>query len=192
MRARNAARPSSSRAKRSCPLMRTPPPVGVSRPASKPRRVDLPEPDTPTIATASPALIAKLMSLSMVNPVPPLGTVLPSVSTRMIVSWDLSDMSLLARILTVVVLAAAPGVGAAASAAPSGTILVFGDSLSASYGLPQAHGWPRLLEKRLRDEGFAHRVANASLSGETTAGGAARIEGALKTHRPDIVVIELG
>jgi acyl-CoA thioesterase-1 len=101
-------------------------------------------------------------------------------------------MSLLARILTVVVLAAAPGVVSAASAVPSGTILVFGDSLSASYGLPQEHGWPRLLEKRLRDEGFAHRVANASLSGETTAGGAARIEGALKTHRPDIVVIELG
>jgi acyl-CoA thioesterase-1 len=99
-------------------------------------------------------------------------------------------MSMLARILSVVVLAAAPGL--AASAAGTGTILVFGDSLSAGYGLPQEHGWPRLLEKRLREEGFDHRVANASISGETTAGGAARIEGALKTHRPEIVVIELG
>lgn len=69
---------------------------------------------------------------------------------------------------------------------------MFGDSLSAGYGLAQKQGWVDLLEKRLRDEGFNYRVANASISGETTVGGANRIAGALKAHRPDIVVLELG
>lgn len=76
--------------------------------------------------------------------------------------------------------------------ASAATILVFGDSLSAAYGIAQTAGWPSLLEKRLRDEGYDYRVANASLSGETTAGGASRIDGALSAHRPAIVVLELG
>jgi acyl-CoA thioesterase-1 len=83
-------------------------------------------------------------------------------------------------------------VPAFAAAAQPGTILVFGDSLSAAYGLAQQQGWAHLLEKRLRDEGFDYRVANASISGETTVGGATRIEGALKAHKPDVVVLELG
>lgn len=95
-------------------------------------------------------------------------------------------MFMLARILSFLVLAAAPGVASAA------TLLVFGDSLSAGYGLSQEQSWPSLLEKRLREDNFSLRVANASISGETTAGGASRIEGALKTHRPDLVIIELG
>jgi acyl-CoA thioesterase-1 len=93
---------------------------------------------------------------------------------------------LLFLLFSAVVPAVAPGSAAAA------TILVFGDSLSAAYGLAQTAGWPSLLEKRLRDEGYDYRVANASLSGETTTGGAARIEGALKAHNPAIVVLELG
>jgi acyl-CoA thioesterase-1 len=72
------------------------------------------------------------------------------------------------------------------------TILVFGDSLSAGYGLPQEKSWPRLLETRLRKERLDYTVANASVTGETTAGGARRIAEALKTHQPEIVVIELG
>jgi acyl-CoA thioesterase-1 len=76
--------------------------------------------------------------------------------------------------------------------ASAATILVFGDSLSAAYGLAQTAGWASLLEKRLRDEGYDYRVANASISGETTGGGASRIEGALKAHKPAIVVLELG
>lgn len=83
-------------------------------------------------------------------------------------------------------LAATPALSAAR------TILVFGDSLSAGYGLAQNQSWPHLLEKRLRDDGFDYKVANASISGETTTGGVGRIEGALKTHHPDVVVIELG
>lgn len=78
-----------------------------------------------------------------------------------------------------------------AAAANSTTVMVFGDSLSAGYGLPQDTGWVSLLKRRLQSQSQA-RLINASLSGETAAGGRARIEQALKTHRPDIVILELG
>lgn len=71
-------------------------------------------------------------------------------------------------------------------------ILVLGDSLSAGYGLPQRTGWVTLLERRLAAEGYAYSVVNASISGETTVGGKNRIEGALRKHKPDIVVVQLG
>ncbi len=93
---------------------------------------------------------------------------------------------MLSRIVILLILAIAPGVASA------GGILVFGDSLSAGYGVPQDRNWASLLEKRLREQHFNYTVANASLSGETTDGGARRIVGALSAHRPDIVVLELG
>jgi acyl-CoA thioesterase-1 len=70
------------------------------------------------------------------------------------------------------------------------TILVFGDSLSAAYGLRAGEGWVTLLEKRLAGKGY--RVVNASVSGETTSGGRARLPRALEQHRPQIVILELG
>ncbi|MBI3145852.1 MAG: arylesterase [Pseudogulbenkiania sp.] len=69
------------------------------------------------------------------------------------------------------------------------TILVFGDSLSAGYGLAPGQGWVALLENSLAPR---HRVINASVSGETTAGGLSRLPATLKRHRPDVVVLELG
>jgi acyl-CoA thioesterase I len=76
----------------------------------------------------------------------------------------------------------------------SQTILVFGDSLSAGYGVPQGQGWVALLEKKLAAEPkYTHyKVINASISGETTSGGLARIKQALLVHKPNIVIIELG
>ncbi|HYL18100.1 MAG TPA: arylesterase [Burkholderiales bacterium] len=71
-------------------------------------------------------------------------------------------------------------------------ILVFGDSLSAGYGLPQGKGWANLLQQRLREQGYEYRVVNASISGETTLGGRNRLAQALAEHRPRIVIIELG
>ena len=88
------------------------------------------------------------------------------------------------------VLACALAIPAAASGAA--TILVFGDSLSAGYGLPQEQGWVHLLEQRLRAEKLDYKVVNASISGETTLGGRSRIDTALKTHRPALVILELG
>jgi acyl-CoA thioesterase-1 len=73
-----------------------------------------------------------------------------------------------------------------------GTILVYGDSLSAAYGLAQDAGWPALLQARLKKEGRHYTVANASISGETTSGGAARIAQALQEYRPRVVIVALG
>jgi acyl-CoA thioesterase-1 len=69
---------------------------------------------------------------------------------------------------------------------------VFGDSLSAAYGIRQQDGWVTLLQQRLQQQRLDYTVVNASVSGETTSGGAARIAAALATHKPAIVIVELG
>lgn len=79
-----------------------------------------------------------------------------------------------------------------AALASGSTILVLGDSLSAAYGLPRQAGWVTLLEERLAQRKFNHRVVNASISGETSAGGASRIEGLLREHRPAVLILALG
>jgi len=71
-------------------------------------------------------------------------------------------------------------------------VLVYGDSLSAAYGMPQAQGWVALLEERLRRERSDYSVVNASSSGETTAGGLARIDKVLGREKPAVLVLELG
>ena len=72
------------------------------------------------------------------------------------------------------------------------TILVVGDSISAGYGIKLSEGWVNLLERRLRANGFPHQVINASISGDTSRGGLARLPDALARHRPDFVILELG
>jgi len=67
-----------------------------------------------------------------------------------------------------------------------------GDSLSAEYGLARGTGWVALLEQRLRQDHPQYRVVNASVSGETTAGGANRLPALLAEHQPDLVILELG
>lgn len=84
-------------------------------------------------------------------------------------------------------------IGVAAAAAPDErTLLVFGDSLSAAYGLRAEQGWVPQLQERLTKQGYGYRVVNASVSGETTAGGRARLARALDTHQPELVILELG
>ena len=81
----------------------------------------------------------------------------------------------------------------ASGAAPRPALLVIGDSLSAGYGLERVEeGWVALLQPRIDNQDYGIRVVNASISGDTTGGGAARIEQALDTHKPAVVVIELG
>ena len=72
------------------------------------------------------------------------------------------------------------------------TILVFGDSLSAGYGLPQNTGWVSLLEQKLKQKKLNYKVVNASISGETTTSGLYRIEKTLALYKPKIAIIELG
>ena len=78
------------------------------------------------------------------------------------------------------------------AASATGTILVYGDSLSAAYGLAQDAGWASLLQARLRQERLDYTVVNASISGETTSGGTARMAEALRTHKPAVVILALG
>jgi len=80
----------------------------------------------------------------------------------------------------------------ASIAAEPPVILVLGDSISAGFGLPPGAGWTHLLQKRLAERRYPHRVVNASISGDTTAGGRSRLPALLARHKPAIVVIELG
>lgn len=72
------------------------------------------------------------------------------------------------------------------------SILILGDSLSAAFGIKQEEGWSALLQTKLRDQGHPHKVINASISGETTAGGASRAPRLISNHQPQVVIVELG
>ena len=89
----------------------------------------------------------------------------------------------------VALLLSAPG-ATAENEAPR--LVVLGDSLSAGYGIRPEEGWVALLSRRLGKEGYGYRVVNASVSGETSGGGLARLPRVLATHRPAVLVVELG
>jgi len=91
------------------------------------------------------------------------------------------------RIALLVILFLLPSVGSAQS-----SILVFGDSLSAGYGIPREAAWASLLKTELLQTHPHYKVINASVSGETTSGGVRRLPAALKEHKPSIVILELG
>ena len=74
----------------------------------------------------------------------------------------------------------------------SKTVVVLGDSLSAEYGLPRGKGWVSLMQARLKEKNINTSVVNASISGETTAGGKTRLPSLLRQHHPGILIIELG
>lgn len=79
-----------------------------------------------------------------------------------------------------------------AGGAETPTVLVFGDSLSAGFGIDVDQSWTTLLQHRLDEQGYEYRVINASISGETTEGGAARIESALDNFDPALIILQLG
>ncbi len=76
--------------------------------------------------------------------------------------------------------------------AENAKIMVYGDSLSAAYGIPQQQGWASLLQKKLDAERYQYKVVNTSISGETTSGGVSRIQQALEQTKPNIIILELG
>jgi acyl-CoA thioesterase-1 len=108
----------------------------------------------------------------------------------MVAAWRKGAESLV--MMLALLLAAAPLQAADGQGGTDRKVLVMGDSLSAAYGLASEQGWVHLLGQRLSGSHPGWRVINASISGETTAGGAARIDAALDQHDPDLVVIELG
>lgn len=109
------------------------------------------------------------------------------------VQWAISLAALVSALAwTAAVHAQAAPAAAAKPAAQARTVLVMGDSLSAGYGLAAAEGWVALTADRIAKSKPGWRVVNASISGETTAGGAARIVDAVTRHKPAVVVIELG
>ena len=79
-----------------------------------------------------------------------------------------------------------------AQGAAAGTVLIVGDSISAAFGLDTRLGWVSLLQQRLEREGFDDKVVNASISGDTSSGGQARLPALLAEHKPAVVVLELG
>ena len=93
----------------------------------------------------------------------------------------------LKRVLLLCLMLCAP-----AAYSASKTLLVLGDSISAEYGLPRDSGWVSLLQTRLSDDKLPVSVVNASISGETTAGGLTRLPGLLQQHKPAVLIIELG
>jgi len=93
-------------------------------------------------------------------------------------------------LITLPLLAYLPGSYALGNDSP--TVLIFGDSLSAGYGIDVDQSWAALLQARLESLGYEHKVVNASISGETTEGGAARISGALDRFQPALIILELG
>ncbi len=94
------------------------------------------------------------------------------------------------RATVLLALLALPALAAPAAPAAERTLLVYGDSLSAAYGIDEAQGWVALLAERLKGTGW--RVVNGSVSGETTTGGLARLPGMLDSHAPELVILELG
>jgi acyl-CoA thioesterase-1 len=111
-----------------------------------------------------------------------MGKGIPGVGRR---RW-LRDFSLLAAAF------GGSGLSMAQGGREPRTLLIVGDSLSAEYGLPRGTGWVALLTQRLERERLPWRVVNASISGDTTSGGRARLPALLQQHRPAAVVIELG
>lgn len=114
------------------------------------------------------------------------------VGRRQWLATGLRNCSLLALAFAVAgPLAAQTGTGVAAANA-SRKLVVVGDSLSAEYGLPRGSGWVALLEQRVQRDKLPWAVVNASISGDTTSGGRARLPALLQQHKPAVVVIELG
>jgi acyl-CoA thioesterase-1 len=105
----------------------------------------------------------------------------------------ISRFSLLLNVFTAVSLLVSTLVAQPANAKQtSPVIVIFGDSLSAAYGIPQHEGWVALLQQRLNQQKLNYQVINASISGETTSGGLSRFAEMLKQQKPNIVLIELG
>lgn len=159
--------------------------AGLVEPGEQAEQVDLPEPELPTIARLSPRARSRERSWRMVN----LPSALPTTLLRFCALRMLALMEVPMRAL---LLSGCLALVLLTQQAAAQTLLVVGDSISAALGLDTSQGWVALLQKRLADEGYDYRVVNASISGDTSAGGLARLPALLAEEKPALVVIELG
>lgn len=113
------------------------------------------------------------------------------LANRTVLQWAIGWL-LAAMLVALAVPVQAQSARAKPAPAPARTVLVMGDSLSAAYGLPARQGWVALTAERIARQHPGWKVVNASVSGETTAGGRSRIARELQRHRPALVVIALG
>jgi len=164
------------------------PVVGKSSPAIMANNVVLPDPDGPTIEVASPELIVKLTSLSIVNTPSGLLTSLVMFWTSKIDSFTKCSWLSVAILLIVITTATT-----ASESVPSAKkILVLGDSLSAGLGVDYDQSWPLLVQEELNNAGYNYTVINAGISGDTTSGGLSRLPKLISLHQPEILILELG
>src|SRR5450830_1852506 len=194
---RRRARPSSSSAKMSTPSSSTVPVEGLSRPASKPSRVDLPDPDAPTMASVSARCTVKSTLCRMVSS--PLlsatrfANCLTSIAASCVwprsLTFETSGMSRMLAVLTRYMFGLTLLLAAAVAHSAPKTVLVLGDSLSAEYGLARGAGWVALMENRLKNEHVDAAIVNASISGETTSGGRVRLPALLAQYHPALLLI---
>ena len=138
----------------------------------------MPEPDAPTMATDSDFLISKSIPFNMVN-----------CPSEVLTDFPRSCVLIIARITKFIV---ALYCFSASQLVIADTILVYGDSISAAYGMEKSKGWVNLLAKRIAIDRPHYKVVNASVSGETTGGGVTRLPKSLAFHQPDVLVLELG
>src|SRR5690606_28632894 len=145
-----------------------------SSPARSPSRVDLPEPEAPTMATVSPDLISRVIPFSISSSPPAMGTRLWRLSTLIMQHYLFRQLRAFLAIGCCWLLAW-PSL-----AAQPRTLLVLGDSISAAYGMSLEEGWVALLEEQLAASHPHVRIVNASISGETTGGGLRRLPALLE------------
>ena len=144
------------------------------------------------MATASPDLTANEISCRIVSVPSPLGTTLPSALTSITVSVARRFSIMFKKLASCPIFLWVLLACSLPAHAVEKRILVFGDSLSAGFGIAVSQSWPALLGQRLQAGGSAATVTNASISGETTAGGRARLDAALAQFKPAVVILALG
>lgn len=136
------------------------------------------------MATDSDLLISRSIPFNIVSCPSEVLTVLPR-SVVLIINSEVTRT--LISLVLVLLLSSSPPAWA-----DEDTVLVFGDSISAGYGLDQQKGWVHLLSEKLTLEDLEFQVVNASVSGETTDGGLLRLPKSLEIHQPELVILELG
>ena len=170
--------------------------VGVSKPASKPNSVDLPEPELPVMATEEPADILMLTAFRIVSS--PSGAVTDLhklVASRMVcidmskkVPTRLSNNSL----TTISILMGILLFSSSVFAENDKTIVIIGDSLSAAYGIPLKTSWPQLLQQKLNTKKYPYKIINTSISGDTSYTALNRSKKMLPILNPAICLIAIG